>query len=156
MKSLVVRFSDKTSRFETTHQRLKDIAEFLGVSQNKAVAYAINKAWELLDEQEDMQFELAFKRHGVKVGGVTYLNVEPEFIERVKELIAKGIPLPHEDDDAIESNLLFRFLTKEQQAAIRAETDPLEKRRLKVRFLQQNKELSDDEWEATVAPQLKD
>lgn len=36
--SLVVRFANRVSQFETTHQRLKDIAEFLGVSQNKAVA----------------------------------------------------------------------------------------------------------------------
>lgn len=137
-KSLVVRFSDKTSQFETTHQRLKDIAEFLGVSLNKAVAYAINEAWKHLDEQEDMQVELAFKRHGVKVGGVTYLNHEPEFIERVKERIAKGIPLPHEDDETLERDLFFMFLSKEQQDAIRAATDPLEKRRLKARFLKEN------------------
>jgi|GEM_PF-5274779 hypothetical protein len=148
MKSLVVRFSEQVSKHETTHQRLKDIAEFLGVSQNKAVAYAINKAWEYLAEHEEMLEELEFKRHGIKVGGITYLNHEPEFIERVRERIAKGIPLPHEDDDSLESNLLFRFLSAEQQEAIRSASDPDEKRRLKAKFL---KETSPDEAAVNIA-----
>lgn len=135
--SLVVRFSEQVSKFETTHQRLKDIAEFLGVSQNKAVAYAINKAWEHLAEHEDMHEELEFKRRGVKVGGITYLNEDPAFIKRVRERIASGIPLPHEDDDEIERNVLFMFLSKEQQEAILAAADPAEKRRLKAKFLKE-------------------
>ncbi|MEO1767960.1 hypothetical protein [Thiobacter aerophilum] len=137
MKSLVVRFSDQVSKFETTHQRLKDIAEFLGVSQNKAVAYAINQAWEYLAEHEEMREELEWKRHGVKVGGITYLNHDQAFLDRVRERIAKGVPLPHEDDDHLESGLLFCFLSKEQQDAIRAAADPAEKRRLKAKFLKE-------------------
>ena len=43
-KSLVVRFSDKISETETTHERVKAIADRLGISQNKAVHYAINLA----------------------------------------------------------------------------------------------------------------
>lgn len=135
MKSLVVRFSAKPSKFETTHQRLKDIAEFLGVSQNKAIAYAINQTWERLKEHEEMLEELEFKRHGVKVGGITYLHAEPEFIERVRERIAKGIPLPHEDDESLERNFLFSFLSEEQKNQVRSASSALEKRRLKARFL---------------------
>ncbi|GIX24742.1 MAG: hypothetical protein KatS3mg122_1973 [Caldimonas sp.] len=140
--SLVVRFSKQVSRFETTHDRLKDIAEYLGVSQNEAAAYAINLAWKHLVEEEDMDVELAYKRHGVQVGHISYLNADPAFIERVKARIAKGIPLPHEDDSSLETDLLFMFLSKERQDAIRAAADPMEKRRLKAKFL---KETSSDE-----------
>lgn len=137
MKSLVVRFSEKPSKFETTHQRLKDIAEFLGVSQNKAIAYAINQTWEHLKEHEEMLEELEFKRHGAKVGGITYLHAEPEFIERVRERIAKGIPLPHEDDESLERNFLFSFLSEEQRQRIAAASTADEKRRLKAQCLQE-------------------
>jgi hypothetical protein len=137
MKSLVVRFSDQVSKFETTHQRLKDVAEFLGVSQNKAVAYAINQAWEHLAEHEEMLEDLEWKRHGVKVGGITYLNHDQAFLDRVRERVAEGVPLPHEDDEILERNLLFSFLRKEQQDAIRAAADPAEKRRLKANFLKE-------------------
>lgn len=140
--SLVVRFADQVSRFETTHQRLKDIAEFLGVSQNKAVAYAINRAWEYLAEHKDMREELEFKRRGVKAGGITYLNHDPAFIERVRERIAKGIPMPHEDDESLENNFLFSFLSEEQKNQVRSASSALEKRMLKARFL---KELDPDE-----------
>ncbi len=150
MKSLVVRFSEQVSQFETTHGRLKDIAEYLGVSQNKAVAYAINKAWEYLDEHEDMLRELEFKRRGCKVGGVTYLNAPEDFIRRVKERMANGVPLPHEDDEELERNLLFQFLSKEQQAAVRAASDPAEKRRLKAEFLSQITKMPLDDWNPAI------
>jgi len=123
MKSLVIRFSEQVSKFETTHQRLKDIAEYLGVSQNKAVAYAINEAWKNLAKNEDMLEELEFKRHGRNGGGVTYLH-------------ADGVPLSHEDD-SIENDLLFRFLSKEQKEAIRSAPSLEEKRRLKAKFLKE-------------------
>lgn len=64
MKTLVVRFSDRVSKMETTHQRLKAISEHLGVSQNKAIQYAINKVYEDLDIEAHLQF----KRQGVEVG----------------------------------------------------------------------------------------
>lgn len=147
----VVRFADQVSQFETTRQRLKDIAEFLGVSQNEAVAYAINEAWEYLAEHEDMREALEFKRRGVKVGGITYLNHDPDFVDRVKERLAKGVPLPHEDDDALESNLLFQFLTEEQQAAVRAVASPAEKRHLKAKFLKENEQLTPEVWGARAA-----
>jgi hypothetical protein len=137
MASLVVRFSAHPSKFETTHQRLKDIAEFLGVSQNKAAAYAINLAWQRLAEEEEMLEELEFKRHGRKVGQITYLNHPEDAIQRTEDRIADGVPLPHEDDSELESNLLFRFLSQDQQAAIRAASDPAEKRRLKAKFLKE-------------------
>lgn len=151
MKSLVVRFSDKASKFETTQQRLKDIAEYLGVSQNKAIAYAINQVWQRLIEDEDMDVELAYKRHGVKVGKITYLNADPAFIERARERLANDVPLPHEDDESLERNLLFQFLTVEQQNVVRSEPDPLKKRHLISAFLAKNNELSDDEWARQVA-----
>lgn len=135
--NLIVRFSNTVSRFETTRQRLKDIAEFLGVSQNKAAAYAINQAWERLAADEEMLEALEFKRNGVKVGGITYLHTDPAFLDRVRERVSNRVPLPHDDDDSLENDLLFRFLSKEQQAAIRAASDPDEKRRLKARFLKE-------------------
>lgn len=46
-----------------------------------------------------------------------------------------GIPLPHEDDETLESNFLFRSLTDSQQARVKATADRLEKRRLIARFL---------------------
>lgn len=144
MSSLVFRFSESVSRFETTQQRLKDIAEFLSVSQNKAAAYAINKTWESLAEQEDMLEELEFKRHGRKVGKVTYLNHDEDAIRRIEERIANGVPLPHEDDDTLERNLLFRLLTTEQQDRVKTEQDPLMKRQLIVRFIKQNKHCPSD------------
>jgi hypothetical protein len=144
--SLVIRFSDHVSRFEATHQRLKDIAEFLGVSQNKAAAYAINKVWEDLAENEEMLEDLEWKRHGVQVGQITHLNHDPVFIERAKQRVANGDPLPHEDDDDLERALSFQFLTEEQQSQIRAASDPKEKRLLKAGFLKENKTLTPDEW----------
>jgi len=57
MKEIAVRLSEQVSRFETTRERLKDIAEHLGVSEQNAVAYAINKAWEYLDEHEYMLYQ---------------------------------------------------------------------------------------------------
>ncbi|MBU0501459.1 MAG: hypothetical protein KJ558_10210 [Gammaproteobacteria bacterium] len=140
MKSLVVRFSSKVAAFETTHDRLKDIAEFLGVSQNKAAHYAINKAWESLASNDDMREDLEFKRHGRKVGKVTYLNAPDDLIQRVEERIAKGIPLPHEDDQDLEGSLLFRLLSAEQQNQVRSECSPLAKRRLIVKFLEEQQD----------------
>lgn len=139
MKPLSIRFSGQVSQFETTQKRLEDMAEFLGVSPGEAAAYAINEAWKRLDEEQDMQAELAFGRHGRTVGGITYLDADDGFIRRVEERIAKGVPLPHEDDEGLENDLLFLFLAKHEQAAIRAASDPMEKRRLKAKFLKETK-----------------
>lgn len=139
MKALRVRLSGQASQFGTTQRRLDDIAEFLGVSREEAAAYAINEAWKRLDEERDMQAELAFRRHGKKVGGITYLDADDGFIRRVEQRIAKGVPLPHEDDEELENDLLFLFLAKHEQAAIRAASDPMEKRRLKAKFLKETK-----------------
>lgn len=119
----------------TTHQRLKDIAEFLGVSQNKAIQYAVNTAYDALNEGGDLEAELQFKRHGVRAGGVTYLNHSPEFVKRVQKRIKAGVPLANEDDEGLEHNLLFSFLSAKQQARVRAAREPLEKRRLIAGFL---------------------
>jgi len=135
MKTLLIRFSEKASRFETEHNRVKDIAEFLGVSQNRAVAYAINMAWQHLADNEDMLEELEFRRRGYKVGKVACLNTDEEYRERIEKRIAKGVPLPLEDDSELESGLLFRFLSPEQQDSIRAAASPEEKRRLKAKLL---------------------
>lgn len=136
MKALAVRFSDHVSEMETTHQRLKDIAGFLGVSQNKAVQYAINKAYDQLNEDKDIEAELHFKRHGRQVGGVTYLNHSEDQLQRIKQRVKDGIPLPHEDDEALEHNLVFKLLSEEQRAQVKATQDVLEKRRLIAGFLQ--------------------
>lgn len=131
MKTLVVRFSDRVSTMETTHQRLKEIAEHLGVSQNKAIQYAINKVYEDLD----LDAEAQFKQHGVKVGGITYLNHPKDALDRVEARLKAGIPLPHEDDETLESNLLFASLSEEEKAIVRSTPDMLEKRRLIAGFL---------------------
>lgn len=131
MTTLIVRFSDRVSEMETTHQRLKDIAEHLGVSQNKAIQRAIN----LLYEELDTDLELAFKRHGVKVGGITYLNVPQEQLDRIAARIKAGIPLPHDDNGTLESNILFALLPEEEQAKVKAEPDMLEKRKMIAGFL---------------------
>lgn len=135
MKNLVVRFSDRVSEMETTHQRLVDIADYLGVSLNKAVQYAINKAYERLAEEDDIEADLYFKRHGRKVGSVTYVNADEDFIRRVEGRIKKGVPLAHEDDESLERNLLFKLLPEDQQAQVRAANDPDDKRRLIASFL---------------------
>jgi len=88
-------------------------------------------------EKDDIEAESASEHSGRTVGGITYYNVSDDFIRRVEERIAKGIPLQHEDDDSLESNLLFRFLSAEQQAQVSAVTDPLEKRKMIVTFLDQ-------------------
>jgi riboflavin biosynthesis pyrimidine reductase len=128
--SFPLRLSTHVSKFETTPERLKDIAEFLGVSQNKAAAYAINQLWKHLVENEEMLEELEFKRHGVKVGNVTYLNeTEEALAERRANLKAKK-PLPHILDKSLESNFMFAALPEEEKAIIRAASTPDEKRRL--------------------------
>lgn len=137
MKTLAVRFSDQVSEMETTHQRLKDISEFLGVSQNKAVQYAINKAYDQLNEDKDIEAGLHFKRHGRQVGGVTYLNHSEDQLQRIKQRIKGGIPLPHEDDEALEHNLIFKLLSEKQQAQVKATQDALEKRRLIAGFMRE-------------------
>jgi hypothetical protein len=50
MKAITIRFAERNSLFEVSQERLKDIAGCLGVSQNKAVAYAINMTWENLNK----------------------------------------------------------------------------------------------------------
>jgi hypothetical protein len=135
MSSLVLRFSDQVSRFETTQQRLKDIAEYFGLSQNKAAAYAINALWEHLAQNEGLEEALAFKRQGKEVGGITYMNAED--VQRAQARVSQGVELPHENDSELENNLLFQFLSAKQQAAIHAASDPAEKRRLKAAFLRE-------------------
>lgn len=129
MTTLVVRFSDRVSEMETTHQRLKDIAEHLGVSQNKAIQRAINHLY------EQHAVEMEFKRHGVQVGGVTYLNTPKEQIERIAARIKAGIPLPHVDDGTLENHIMFALLLEEEQAKVKAEPDMLEKRKMIEGFL---------------------
>lgn len=137
-KSLLVRFADRVSATQTTADRIKTIADHFGVSQNKAAHIAINR---LFDEiASDVDAEAEFEKHGRKVGGVTYLHTPEDFLRRVEERIAKDIPLPHEDDESLESNLLFRFLSEEQQDRVKAASDPLQKRHLIAEFAKSNRE----------------
>lgn len=71
---------------------------------------------------------------GKVVGGVTYIGHTEDDLARIEARIEArikaGIPLPHEDDETLESNLLFASLSDAEKAQVRAATDPLEKRRL--------------------------
>ena len=49
---------------------------------------------------------------------------------RTQARAAQGVPAPHLDDDEITRNLFFGLLPKDVQDAIRAEPDPLARRRL--------------------------
>ncbi len=131
--ALVIRFADQVSPTATTHDRLKAMADHLGVSQNKAAHIAINRLYE--ECADDIAIEDEFRKHGRKVGGITYLGVSDDFIRRVEDRIARRIPLPHEDDESLERFLLFRFLTKDQQAAVKAEPNFLVKRQMITKFL---------------------
>jgi hypothetical protein len=125
-----------------TPDRLADIAEFLGATQNTAAAYAINQVWECLAEHEEMLEALEFERRDVKVGEVTYLDAsEEESAERRANLEANK-PLPNITDKSLETHLLFTLLPEEDQAIIRAANTPDEKRRLLAeavdRFCEEN------------------
>lgn len=71
----------------------------------------------------------------VKIGKITYTGVDEAFTKRVQERINLGIPLPHEDDEALESCLFFDMLTVEQQEKIKTTDDFLEKRKIFADFL---------------------
>lgn len=75
------------------------------------------------------------EREAVEVGGISYRGATPEFLRRVQERIDEGIPLPHEDDETLESNLLFSMLHPQQQAQIKAEKDIFKKRALFAGYL---------------------
>lgn len=137
MASTVLRFAEQPSRFETTHQRLKDLADYFGVSQNKAAAYAINLLWEQLQADDELAAGAAFTRQGTRIGGVHYLGLPADEADdlrakasRTQARAAQGVPAPHLDDDEITRNLFFGLLPKDAQDAIRAEPDPLARRRL--------------------------
>lgn len=82
-----------------------------------------------------MMAEQEFTQHGRKIGGVVYLNHPEDALARIEARINSGIPLPHEDDETLESNFLFRCLTESQQARVKATQDVLEKRRRITGFL---------------------
>lgn len=131
---------------------LRELAGRSGLSEDQVIVIAVNRmfhdtfhagkeadrpAQDLID---DIRVELEFERHGRKVGKITYLNASEDFIQRVEQRIAAGIPLPHEDDDSLERTLFFRFLTEEQQSKVKATSDYLEKRHLMSRFLHEIEE----------------
>ncbi len=136
-QSINLRFANTPSQFETTHRRLKDLAEFFGVSQNKAAAYAINRIWEMLSEDGELQHTLAHKRQGVRVGRVSYLNADEDHLQRIRERLAAGVPLPHEDDESLDRHPLLLLLPQDQQDAVRREKDPMAKRRLMAELFKQ-------------------
>jgi len=136
--SLVIRFADRVSQTQTTHERLKALADHFGVSQNKAAHMAINRLYD--ETATDRAIEAEFLKHGRKVGGVTYLHAPEDFLLRVEDRIRRGIPLPHEDDDALEHNLLFKLLPPDVQACVISATDPMDKRRLIDQHLRESKE----------------
>lgn len=126
---------------------LRELAARSGLSEGQIIVIAVSRmvhdvfragnevdppAQDLVD---DIRLELAFERHGRRVGEITYLNAPDDFVQRVEQRIADGIPLPHTDDANLESTLYFRCLTDDQQAQARATTDCLDKRRLIAGFL---------------------
>jgi biotin carboxylase len=133
--STLLRFSDTPSRFETTHDRLKDLADYFGVSQNKAAAYAINLLWEQLQADDELAAGAAFTRQGTKIGGIHYLGLSADEADelrakaaRTQARAAQGVPAPHIDDDEITRNMFFGLLPQDVQDAIRAEADPVARR----------------------------
>lgn len=137
MTTLAVRFANKVSKMETTQQRVKDLAGLLGVSQNKAIHYAVNQAYEALFEtpEQEAAADALREKEAVVVGGISYRGASPEFLRRVQSRIDAGTPLPHEDDETLESNLLFSMLEPYQQAQVKAQSDPLTKRELIAAFV---------------------
>lgn len=121
---------------------LRDLSARTGLSEDQLIVIAVNRLLHdalrsgnevdrpSQDLVDDIRVELEFERHGRQVGKITYLNASEDFIQRAEARIAAGIPLPHEDDDSLERTLLFRFLTEEQQAQVKATSDPMEKRHL--------------------------
>ncbi|MCL6619385.1 MAG: hypothetical protein K6T33_06305 [Thermomonas hydrothermalis] len=135
MAGTLLRFSDQPSRFETTHQRLKDLADYFGVSQNKAAAYAINLLWEQLQADDELAAGAAFTRQGTKIGGIRYLGLPADEADelrakaaRTQARAAQGVPAPHFDDGEITRNMFFGLLPQDVQDAIRAEADPVARR----------------------------
>ncbi|SHE74241.1 hypothetical protein [Thermomonas hydrothermalis] len=131
----MLRFADTPSRFETTHQRLKDLADYFGVSQNKAAAYAINLLWEQLQADDELAAGAAFTRQGTKIGGIRYLGLPADEADelrakaaRTQARAAQGVPAPYFDDDEITRNMFFGLLPQDVQDAIRAEADPVARR----------------------------
>jgi len=141
-QALCLRFADAPSKFETTHQRLKDLAEYFGVSQNKAAAYAINRLWEMLSADGELQHVSAHKRQGVQVGRVSYLGEDEERLQRIRTRIEAGVPLPHEDDESLDRHPFLRLLPQHLQDAVRREKDPTAKRRLMAELFKQAGQLA--------------
>ena len=123
-KSLVVRFSDKISETETTHERVKAIADRLGISQNKAVHYAINLAHNQIIGQQ--------------VGCITYLGAPQDAIQRAQERVAQGVPMAHTEDDQLEKNLFFSLLPEATKKQAHEVTDPAEKRKIIKQLIQEH------------------
>lgn len=137
-QSLLIRFAEQVSATETTSDRLKAIADHLGLSQNKAAHIAINALYNEISA--DAMVESEFQNHGRQVGRVTYLHAPDDLVRRVEERIAAGTPLPHEDDESLERNLLFVLLSTDQKRQVKATPDPLQKRHLIARFVQENRD----------------
>lgn len=132
---------------EAESKALRELAAKLGCTEDEAIITAVKQLFlnsvpsdegdrpSTEDLGGEMEVERAFERHGRRIGKITYLNMPEDFIQRVEQRIAEGIPLPHEDDDGLENFLLFRFLSEQQQKQVKSTPDPLEKRHLIARFL---------------------
>jgi len=140
---------------EAESKALRELAAKLGCTDDEAIIIAVKKVFlnsvspdegdhcSTKDLGDEIEVERAFERHGRRIGKITYLNMPEDFIQRVEQRIAEGIPLPHEDDDGLENFLLFRFLSEQQQKQVKSTPDPIEKRHLIARFL---KEIEDPEF----------
>jgi len=120
-------FSETPSRFETTKERVEEIAKILGVSKNKAIAYAVNELYERLIEEK---IEEEFAKRGKRVANALYLNVPEEELAELSENVSRKVPLPLIRDSELEHNFLFAGLPEEKKEAIRNAATPEEKRAL--------------------------
>ncbi len=127
---------------------LRQLAVKSGLSEDEVIVIAVSRMFHDVfhadtrhpsqDLIDDIRVELAFERRGRTVGGITYLHAPEDFIRRVEQRIAEGIPLPHEDDDSLENFFLFDFLPDAAKAQAKAVSDPLAKRHLIVDMLKRH------------------
>ena len=105
------------------------------------------------DLEGDALIEQAFRDHGVRVGGVLYLNADPEFLARAKARESVGIPLPGIDDERLESDLLFAMLSPERKARVQAAANFREKRLALLQAAQEQTGIGEGDETRCAPPQ---
>ena len=72
------------------------------------------------------------------IKGIYYKGIDEDFSRRVQDRINLGTPLPHQDDETLESFFLFEALNANQKEKVKAEKDPIKKKKKIVQFLKEN------------------